>query len=162
MLLHWASALIKLKILHFYVWDYYPRPRIEVRMETPHVTVKEVLIKDVVRDSCTQRGAKGLYVGSSRRWESKLNVLSHLHQVLQKEELKTTVKGKSQGTTGFREDCPCLAWSRDVSRERGMREREILNLMFIFQVFFPVHTFQKLIRAWSLDSNQRELSSLST
>lgn len=43
-----------------------------------------------------------------------------------------------------------------MSLEKGMKQRVMFNLVFIFQVFFPVHTLQKLIRVQSLDSNDRE------
>lgn len=35
---------------------------------------------------------------------------------------------------------------KNISRERGIKERVLLNLMFIFQMFFSVPTLQKLIR----------------
>lgn len=43
-----------------------------------------------------------------------------------------------------------------MSLEKGMKQRVMFNLVFIFQVFFPVHTLQKLIRVQSLGSNDRE------
>lgn len=99
-----------------------------------------IFIKDVLWDSCTQRKAESLRMDPHWlgivSWMWKI-LPCHLPQLLQKGELENNdeIKVASKKTVH------AYHWlSKIVSKERGMNKRVILNLIIIFEVFFPVHT----------------------
>lgn len=79
--------------------------------------------------------------GSSLTWDVR-DSAGHLPQLLQKGELENNNEIKV-ARVYFASKKTVHAYhglSKTVSKERGMNERVILNLIIIFEVFFPVHT----------------------